>query len=1308
MTKDSNKHLPLTQSQLSLWAGQRMHPDIPLNNAAYTYDIAGVVDKRIFQKAFQQVLDTTDALRMVFGEENGIAFQSVRAPFRFNLEIIDFSSAANGDTKDKVEEDVIEGWIQNRIQKPLLPADRIFDTVLLKISESRYLWYLNIDHLVTDAISFKLIYERMDSVYRSIISGSTEESFRPPAYLDYIRFEKEQVDHPDARPHRTYWKEKMADRPDVPKLYGMPLDPNSTVAPRIAVELGKKRMHLLRQIVQDPEVWSLNQDLTEFSVFATLYFIFLHRVSGQQRLAIGSPAHNRTSPNFRKTAGLFLEVLPLYSEITANDTFNTVLERVQEETLSYLRHVRPGMASSEIGQSFSAVFNYINADFPNFNGFPTQTKWVHSGHMDSSHAIRCHIYDFQSNGKLEVAFDLNRSVFSEAIAGRVPEHFLNLFDALLQDRNLPIGKPALTTNAEREMLLGTSGSSDVPEGAGSESVAVAAEVAGAEDVAGAAGAASAEGAASTAVAVSAVEVASLEGMAGTANRAGTLNKIESGKNKTTGGTRLSDKEKRPTENRLSILEAFDQQASRRPNAVALQCGSEILTYGGLRKRADLLARYLRGKDIGPGHKVALHLSRSPEYLIGILGVLKTGAAFIPIATDQPSERVDYMVSNSACSLVLTAQSFEEIPSGELASDLTESGLMGFDSFASDSMVSDPKAFNSMASDLKDTPKSDSTAYILYTSGSTGHPKGVAVSHAALNNYMSWAGKYYEVNETSSFPLFTSIGFDLTLTSTLLPLLNGGRVIIYPEKKDGPDLALMQVIEDNLVDTIKLTPSHLALLQNRDLHASSIKIMIIGGEDLKSGLAESIASAFPKDVKIFNEYGPTEATIGCIVGRFDLVRHTGTSVPIGKPIDNMQALVLDSYLNPVPQGVVGELYLSGVGLAEGYVGDPNLTQEKFLDHPYKKNTKMYRTGDLARINADGEFEYLGRTDDQIKLRGHRIELAEIESLLSNFPGIDQCAVVLVDQKENVPENEVVNCLSCGLPSNYPNTDFDGNGVCHLCSAFEDYKHKVERYFQTDDELVRILTSKRSKSPHYDCISLLSGGKDSTYVLARLVNMGLNVLAFTLDNGYISDQAKANVDRIVGQLGVDHVYGETPHMNEIFVDSLHRHHNVCNGCFKTIYTLSTQIALEKNIPFIVTGLSRGQFFETRLTEELFWDDATGKIDDTILEARKLYHREPDAVKNLLDVSAFESDTIFEKVQFVDFYRYSDVSLEKMLEYLKDKVGWVRPSDTGRSTNCLINQVGIYVHKKEEGYSNYAFPYSWDVRLGHKTREESLEEI
>jgi acyl carrier protein len=240
--------------------------------------------------------------------------------------------------------------------------------------------------------------------------------------------------------------------------------------------------------------------------------------------------------------------------------------------------------------------------------------------------------------------------------------------------------------------------------------------------------------------------------------------------------------------------------------------------------------------------------------------------------------------------------------------------------------------------------------------------------------------------------------------------------------------------------------------------------------------------------------------------------------------------------------------------------------------------------------------------------------------------------------------------------------------------------------------------------------LSGGKDSTYALARLVDLGARVFAFTLDNGYISEGAKANITRVTRQLGVPHVFATTPAMNAIFVDSLKRHSNVCNGCFKTVYTLGARFARKNGIPLVVTGLSRGQFFETRLTEELFLDDDfdSTRIDQVVLEARKAYHRADDAVARLLDTGDFHDDAMFEDVRFLDFYRYCDVELDEMLAYLSGRVPWIRPADTGRSTNCLINQAGIYVHIQERGYHNYAFPYSWDVRLGHKQRDAALAEL
>ena len=417
------------------------------------------------------------------------------------------------------------------------------------------------------------------------------------------------------------------------------------------------------------------------------------------------------------------------------------------------------------------------------------------------------------------------------------------------------------------------------------------------------------------------------------------------------------------------------------------------------------------------------------------------------------------------------------------------------------------------------------------------------------------------------------------------------------------------------------------------------------------------------------------------------------------------------MNPAPEGVPGELYIGGPGLSDGYWNQPDLTSRSFVKHTANGDELLYRTGDLARVNDDGTLTYLGRIDKQLKLGGIRLEGGEIESVLKRYPGIGQVVVDQYQRNEDKFQAPEKHCVKCGLPSNYPNIGFNEAGVCDLCLSFDTYQKNVSHYFRDLNALKKVMQQARAKKKgKYDCMMLLSGGKDSSYALAQLVDMGLEVLAYTLENGYISEEAKANIKTVANALGVDHVYGSTPHMNDIFVDSLKRFSNVCNGCFKVLYTLSTQQALDMGIPVIVTGLSRGQFFETRLTEELFRKKQfeAMDIDRVILDARKAYHRIPDAVSKHLDVTMFKTDDIFEQVQFVDFYRYCDVSMNEMLTYLDQRLHWKRPSDTGRSTNCLINDLGIFMHKRERGYHNYAFPYSWDVRMGHKNRDEAIEEL
>ena len=752
-----------------------------------------------------------------------------------------------------------------------------------------------------------------------------------------------------------------------------------------------------------------------------------------------------------------------------------------------------------------------------------------------------------------------------------------------------------------------------------------------------------------------------------------------------------------------VLGSIVETARRHPEQTALAQGDERLTYEQLLHYSARMSLSLRALSAGPEQRVGVFLPRCLELMPAILAVLGSGATYVPIDATQPAERLKFIIDNSQlCGVITNHELSTKLPTG------TQTVLVET-VWAEQCARMEPDTAAGLL--LTANPPADSPAYVLYTSGSTGQPKGVVVSRAAFYNYCRWAADFYDRNRALTFPLFTSIGFDLTVTSMFVPLMTGGSIRVYPESDAAAELALLDVMADDAVDIVKLTPAHLALLQGQDFSHSRVGQFVVGGEDFKRELARNIHQSFAGKVCMHNEYGPTEATVGCIVHTYDEKVDIGQSVLIGKPVAGMSAYLLNSHQQAQPQGVVGELYLAGPSLADGYWQRTDLSVEKFIDDPFVAGRKMYRTGDLARADANGNLVYLGRTDDQVKIKGVRIELGEIEAAALTHPALNQCVAGTADIQRNkvlAPERL---CIRCGVSSRSPETKLDETGLCNLCTGFDKYQARAHGYFKQMADLEKLADQiKQLQSPHYDCMMLLSGGKDSTYALARLVDLGLKVLAFTLDNGYISVSAKRNIHQVCATLGVDHRFGSTEAMNEIFVDSLNRYANVCNGCFKTIYTLSMKLADEMSIPFIVTGLSRGQFFETRLTAELFTADDVDieAIDDTVLSARKAYHRVDDAPARLLGAEAFRSDAIFEKVRFIDFYRYCPVTLQEMLDYLDVHLPWVRPTDTGRSTNCLINDVGIHVHKAERGYHNYSLPYSWDVRLGHKQRDAALDEL
>ena len=288
--------------------------------------------------------------------------------------------------------------------------------------------------------------------------------------------------------------------------------------------------------------------------------------------------------------------------------------------------------------------------------------------------------------------------------------------------------------------------------------------------------------------------------------------------------------------------------------------------------------------------------------------------------------------------------------------------------------------------------SGAEAYVIYTSGSTGQPKGVMVTHRSVVNYSYWAAGYLG-GEGQNFALYSSLAFDLTVTSIYVPLVTGGSIIIYGERE--ADKVLLEIVRDRRVEVLKLTPSHLALLRGLrgqvGRGGSSIKRLIVGGEALSVGLAREVQEWFGEEVDNYNEYGPTETTVGCLLHRYEGEQEQRVSVPVGKPGANMQVYLLDGQLEVVGGGQVGEIYIGGVGVGVGYVNREEETRERFIESPFRAGERMYRTGDQGRWLVSGELEYLGRRDEQVKYHGYRVELEEVRRVVNSHPQVRDSVV-----------------------------------------------------------------------------------------------------------------------------------------------------------------------------------------------------------------------------------------------------------------------------------------------------------------------------
>lgn len=437
-------------------------------------------------------------------------------------------------------------------------------------------------------------------------------------------------------------------------------------------------------------------------------------------------------------------------------------------------------------------------------------------------------------------------------------------------------------------------------------------------------------------------------------------------------SKLNDTER--TFDTASFTELLEIQAKISPDSIAAESGNDKITYRELNEMSNKLANYLRSFAAGPETIIAIYMDRSVRMLVGLLGILKAGAAYLPIDPIYPKERIRLMLEDADVKLVLSEQ--------QLADSLPDIGAR---------VINVDQEWNSISQFSASAPKTsvsgNNLAYVIYTSGSTGKPKGVQIERHSLDNFLKSMAEHTEIGSKDAILAVTTVSFDIAALELYLPLICGAKTVIASKEEAIDGEKLSYLLKSKGITIMQATPATWRLLLESGWEGSSELKALCGGESLPNELAEKLLE---RCAALYNVYGPTETTIWSTIGR---IEKGETSISIGKPIANTQVYILDKSLNRVPIGVPGELFIGGEGTARGYMNLPQQTSERFVPDTFsdKAGGRLYKTGDLAKCTPDGKLICLGRIDNQVKIRGYRIELGEIESLLKQLPQVKDCIV-----------------------------------------------------------------------------------------------------------------------------------------------------------------------------------------------------------------------------------------------------------------------------------------------------------------------------
>lgn len=909
----------LPKNQLWFWIGQNLGPDEPFFNMPMALTIQGEIDSVRFSGAFQQVINRADALRTVIKLENGIPQRVVLDRLEYSVDALDFSQADN-------PKQVFDDWAGSRCRQIFDLEKRLFDSVLIRLSDHQTIWYWCQHHLICDGWSTALVYRYVSEFYQKSFDQDIDMLPGFPSFEAHVGVEKQ---YRASRAHegsKNYWEKVLAEPLDSLNFYGRTArDHGLNKAVRITRDLGQVRTRAIKVLCKQKPFTSLSPHLAAFQLISTCLLAYLYRITGNENLALGSLYHNRATVDDKKTVGFFMETAPLRVSLSAEDSFESLYLKTKRSSMEVMRHYRYAPGNPIHNRAYDVAINYNNATYPPFADMPMSLHWLHTGAWYAHEPLAIQIHDYDKTGTLTVAFDFNVGVFDEATRERAIQHFFNCIDAIISNPKGLIKDFEILTAEEQTLFSGPF-------------------------------------------------------------RAQT-------------GFELSND---------CLHELFEQQVMRTPNKVAVYNSTTCYTYENVFARVNQLAGYLILQGVGLDEPVGLSFNKHPDMIVAMLAILKSGGGYLPLDPDYPSDRLDYMIKDSGIKMILTQASLiDKLPDHNcqlIRLDSDWSMIAGTD-------LNDSQIVNSAKPGLRHL------AYVIYTSGSTGRPKGVMIEHRSIVNYTLAAQQAFGFCEQDKVLQFSSISFDTAGEEIYPTLSSGGALYLADKAMLGSAKDFFCACEREKITFLDLPTAFwhqiaASILEDGLTLPASIRSLIIGGERAQP---QAVANwiAHDNNVKLINTYGPTECAI---VSSYCELNAENTrrdqEVPIGIPVKNLYAYVLDKNLKQVAIGVTGELHMGGVGLARGYLGKPEITVEKFVADPFSKdkNDRLYKTGDLVRFRGDGVLEYRDRVDDQVKIRGYRIEIGEVESAFIKVQEIEQ-GIVSIHRDENNNKSLVAYYVPC---------------------------------------------------------------------------------------------------------------------------------------------------------------------------------------------------------------------------------------------------------------------------------------------------------